>query len=250
MKDCGPITHTHIYSHPQTDRFIVSQLFSVARHVGRLNLGSKPTQLYVSLSVTLLSPQANHVSSEIIRHYVAAFVCFNFCVIGYQRAQFLRRALHYASSSSKFIRQSAQHPWGSVPDVESKSLRYSRHYFAFFFKLEQKQIIIQIRVHRITPSEATISRLIYPELTPVIVFRDEELLHWSFRLFLVVKASHAREVYFGSVQVIIQGIYMMGVAWDRSLFRQLVRIQLLRNFWIILVFIMLRDILCRHCSKQ
>ena len=29
-------------SHPQTVCFVVSQLFSVARHVGRLKLGSKP----------------------------------------------------------------------------------------------------------------------------------------------------------------------------------------------------------------
>ena len=41
--------HTHIYRHPQTDCFVVSQLFSVARHVGRLKLGSKPAQLYVDL---------------------------------------------------------------------------------------------------------------------------------------------------------------------------------------------------------
>ena len=44
-------THTHtyiyiyIYCHPETDCFVVSQLFSVARRVGRLKLGSKPTQI-------------------------------------------------------------------------------------------------------------------------------------------------------------------------------------------------------------
>ncbi len=31
----------YIYSHSQTDCFVVSQLFSVATHVGRLKLGSK-----------------------------------------------------------------------------------------------------------------------------------------------------------------------------------------------------------------
>ncbi len=60
--------YIYIYSHPQTDCFVVSQLFSVARHVGRLKLGSKPTQLYVRLSILPLSQQANHVSSGIIRH--------------------------------------------------------------------------------------------------------------------------------------------------------------------------------------
>ena len=47
-------------------------------------------------------------------HYVAAFVCLHFCLTRYKSAQFVRRALHYASGSRKFLRQSAQHPWGRV----------------------------------------------------------------------------------------------------------------------------------------
>ena len=48
--------HIYIYIyiyifHPQTDCFVVSKLFSGARHVGRLKLGSKPAQLYVRLSI-------------------------------------------------------------------------------------------------------------------------------------------------------------------------------------------------------
>ena len=39
----------HIYSHPQIDFFVLSELFSVARHVGRSKPGSKPVQLYVRL---------------------------------------------------------------------------------------------------------------------------------------------------------------------------------------------------------
>ena len=54
-------THTHtyiyIYCHPQTDCFVVSQLFSVARHVGRSKLGSKPAKLYVRLSIGPLGQQ-------------------------------------------------------------------------------------------------------------------------------------------------------------------------------------------------
>ena len=38
-----------IYCHPQTDFFIVSQLFGVASHAGRLKLGSKPGQFTVDL---------------------------------------------------------------------------------------------------------------------------------------------------------------------------------------------------------
>ena len=70
--------YIYIYWHPQTDCFVVSQHFSVARHVGRLKLESKPAQLYVRLRIIPLSPQANYVSSGIIRHYVVAFVCFTY----------------------------------------------------------------------------------------------------------------------------------------------------------------------------
>ena len=40
----------YIYCHPQIDCFVVSQLFNVARHVGRSKLGSKLAQLYKVLS--------------------------------------------------------------------------------------------------------------------------------------------------------------------------------------------------------
>ena len=72
--------YIYIYCYPQTDCFVVSQLFSVSRHVGRLKLGSKPAQLYVRLSIRPLSQQAYHVGKGIIRYYVAAaaFVCLQF----------------------------------------------------------------------------------------------------------------------------------------------------------------------------
>ena len=41
--------YIYIYYHPQTDCFVVSQLFNVARHIGCLKLGLKPAQLYVRL---------------------------------------------------------------------------------------------------------------------------------------------------------------------------------------------------------
>ena len=43
------------------DTFIVSQLFSVARHIGRLKLGLKPAQLYTRLSIRPLGQQAYHI---------------------------------------------------------------------------------------------------------------------------------------------------------------------------------------------
>ena len=103
--------YIYIYCHPQTGCFLVSQLLSVTRHIGCLKLGSKPNQLYIRLSIILLSQQENRVSSGIIRHYVVAFVCLHSCLTGYQSAQFIRRALHYMSGSCKFLHQSTQPQW-------------------------------------------------------------------------------------------------------------------------------------------
>ena len=50
--------YIYIYCHPETDCIVVSQVFSVARHIGRLKLGSTPTQLYVRLSIRPLGQQA------------------------------------------------------------------------------------------------------------------------------------------------------------------------------------------------
>ena len=94
-------THTHIYIyiyiyiyiHLETACFVVSQLFSVAKHVRRLKLWSKPTQLYVRLIIIPTNQQANHTTSGIIRYYVVVFVCLHFCLTWYQSAQFIRRAL-------------------------------------------------------------------------------------------------------------------------------------------------------------
>ena len=70
--------YAYIFCHPHTDCFVVSQLFSVARHVGRLKLETKLAQHYVRLSIRPLSQQAYYVGKGIIRYYVAtaaAFVC-------------------------------------------------------------------------------------------------------------------------------------------------------------------------------
>ncbi len=53
--------YIYIYSHPQTDCFVLSELFSVARHAGRSKPRSKPVQLYVRLSLRSLGQQADQV---------------------------------------------------------------------------------------------------------------------------------------------------------------------------------------------
>ena len=63
--------HIYIYYHPQTDCFVLSELFNVAKHVGRSKPGSKPIQLYVRLSLRPLGQQAYHVwLREFLRYYV------------------------------------------------------------------------------------------------------------------------------------------------------------------------------------
>ena len=65
----GPYIYIYIYSHPQTDFFVLSELFSVARHVGRSKPGAKPIQLYVRLGFRPLGQQAYHVwPRELLRY--------------------------------------------------------------------------------------------------------------------------------------------------------------------------------------
>ena len=101
--------YIYIYCHLQTESFVVSQLFSVARHVGRLKLGSKPAQLYVRLSIRPLGQQAYHVGKELqginLQHQQQQQRLFVYIL--YLTGYFVRRDLHYANCSRKFLLQSA-----------------------------------------------------------------------------------------------------------------------------------------------
>ena len=135
----------YIYCHPQTDCFSVSQLFSVARYIGRSKLGSKLAQLFVRLSILPLSQQANHGGVGIIKHYVVAFVSLHFCLTGYQSAQFIRRALHHASGSRKFFRQSVQPPWESVYIVihrQTVSLYHNYSVWLYIYNFHVQSIVV------------------------------------------------------------------------------------------------------------
>ena len=77
--------------HPQTDCFVVSQLFSVIRHVGRFKLELKPAQLYVRLSILPLNQQVTYVSSGFIRHYVVASFVY---ILPYRMPE---RSIHWKS---------------------------------------------------------------------------------------------------------------------------------------------------------
>ena len=70
-----------IYCFPQTDCFVVSQLFSVARYASRFTLGSKPAQIYVRLSMLPLSLKVTYISSGIVTPYVLTFLLFIYIYI-------------------------------------------------------------------------------------------------------------------------------------------------------------------------
>ena len=57
---CLQVKHPSIYSHPQTDCFVLSELFSVATHAGRSRPESKPDQLYDKLSLQTTRLQADY----------------------------------------------------------------------------------------------------------------------------------------------------------------------------------------------
>ena len=62
--------YIYIYCHPQTDCFVLSELFSVARHAGRSKPGSKPIQLYVRLSFRPLGQQADTLAKGIFKVFI------------------------------------------------------------------------------------------------------------------------------------------------------------------------------------
>ena len=130
------ITYIYIYCHPQTDCFVLSELFSVARHVECSKLGSKSIHLYVRLSIRPLGQQAYRVdygNYEVLYSNSCSSVClFTFLYpIGYQSAQFFRRVLHYASGR-KFLRQNAQPPRRNV---------YIYIYIYIYWKFDQSSWI-------------------------------------------------------------------------------------------------------------
>ena len=101
--------YIYIYCHPQTDCFILSELFSVARHVGRSKLGSKPIELYIRLSLRPLGQQAYHVwLREFLRYYVvtAAVVCLHFYTLSATRVlnSFKEHCIMQAASENSFTR--------------------------------------------------------------------------------------------------------------------------------------------------
>ena len=89
--------YIYIYSHPQTHCFVVSQFLSVARHVGRSKLGSKPAQLYIRLTAQPTSEPRQ------LRNYQGLSCSFRLFT-GYQSAEFVQRALHYVAAVNSFVR--------------------------------------------------------------------------------------------------------------------------------------------------
>ena len=106
---CDIYIYIYIYCHPQTDCFVLSELFSVAKHVGRSKPGSKPIHLYVRLSLRLLGQHTYHVwLRELLRYYVvtAAAVCLHFHTLSATRVlnSFEELCIMRAAAENSFSR--------------------------------------------------------------------------------------------------------------------------------------------------
>ena len=67
--------------HPQTDYFVVTQLFNVIRHLWYFKLGLKPAQVYVRLSIIPLSHQSN---KHHLGNYKALCSSFRFYILPFR----------------------------------------------------------------------------------------------------------------------------------------------------------------------
>ena len=68
--------YIYIYSRPQAYCFVVSQLFSVARHARFSKLGSKLDRLLRQLKILPHSHEETNISEGILNAHVAQFVLF------------------------------------------------------------------------------------------------------------------------------------------------------------------------------
>ena len=107
--------YIYIYCHPQTDCFILSELLSVARHIGPLSRDWNPSYIMLDLISDHSANKITKMAKGIIRYYIetaaaaAASICLHF--LPYWLPECFRRALHYTSGGRKFLRQSAHPPW-------------------------------------------------------------------------------------------------------------------------------------------
>ena len=75
--------YIYIYCHPQTDCFVLSELFSVARHAGRSKPGSKPVQLYIRLVSDLSVTKRTTLAKRIFKVFILATAAAAFVYIFY-----------------------------------------------------------------------------------------------------------------------------------------------------------------------
>ena len=95
------ITSQYIYCHPQTGCFVVSQLFNVARSCDR-NRPNFTFDLISDRSVNKRTTLAKVLCSKSSTLQQQPFVYILY-LTGYQSAQFVQRALHYACGSWKSL---------------------------------------------------------------------------------------------------------------------------------------------------
>ena len=112
--------YIYIYCHPQTDSFVVSQLFIMARHVGRLKLGSKPAKLY------LRHIQKNCNKIQCIYIYIYIYIYIRLSQILFFYIRLLRRLLRKQRNILRRARKLRRvlETWGDLllPTVKWESI--------------------------------------------------------------------------------------------------------------------------------
>ena len=123
--------YIYIYCHPQTDCFALSNLSSMARHVGHSKPGSKPIQIYVRLSLRPLGQQAYHVRlREFLRYYLvtAAAVCLYFHTLSATRVlNSFEELCIMRAAAKKFLHQSAQERKKEIPNEKERRTEWETY---------------------------------------------------------------------------------------------------------------------------
>ena len=97
-----------VCSHSETNCFIVSQLFSVARHVRFSKLGSKPGWLLCQSEIILHSHKEISISKGILEAYVSLF-CFVYIYLlnGYQELNSFEELMVIINSFTRELKEGA-----------------------------------------------------------------------------------------------------------------------------------------------
>ena len=108
IADTRAENRTNTHCHPQTDYFVVSQLFSVARQARFQKQGSKRSWLKRQSEILPLIHEDSNASEVNLNTFVTHLICLHISASRLPRAQFIWRALLYANGDYYIPHKRAQ----------------------------------------------------------------------------------------------------------------------------------------------